>query len=69
MITKEDYIDWRQSEVTKEFFNVVTEKLEDTKEVLINGGSDYDHVQRLIGYGQALKSILRLDYEDVGIEE
>lgn len=54
MISKEEFIDWKQSEVTKAYYQAVDERIEDAKEVLsyeAGKSSDADSFMRGLIYG------------------
>ena len=66
MISREDWIDWKSNTVTKEFFNAIQERIEDSKEILASSaGLDQLADNFFRGFIAAQREVLdfRIDFE------
>lgn len=59
MITKEDWVAWKSSPVTKIFLARIKEKREGLKEGIAEGVVDGDELQRTIGRCMSLIDVLQ----------
>lgn len=65
-MTREDFVIWKTSNVTKTVFGLIEEKIEDAKEVLIRqAGIDSTEDAVLRGYIRALYDVLNVDLQEV----
>lgn len=62
MITKQDFIDWKSSPVTKAYFQEVDKLIENMKEELTF--TDVDMLRYKQGYIQSLKDILNVELQE-----
>lgn len=62
IITEEEWNDWKQHEVTREFFKSLKEERERIKEQLILGGFDEEGVAR--GMARGLQDLIDMKYDD-----
>ena len=68
-ISKEDWIQWQSSEVTKAFFNAIQERINDTKDVLVGSAgldSSSDNFYRgfIAGQNEITEFKIEFDEED-----
>jgi len=63
IITKDEFLEWKDSDVTVEFFNLCLKKREEFKENLI---SDlYENEEFVKGKAAVLRELLDMKYEDM----
>ena len=62
VVTEQEYLDWKDSRVTRAFFKALDNDREWIKEMLLAGTEDDSEVR---GRAAALTNILRMKYEDL----
>jgi hypothetical protein len=68
MITKEDWVDWKQHKVTKMFLKAVHDKREALKEGIADGAVEGDELQRTIGRCMSLYDTINFALHELVIE-
>lgn len=64
-ITKEDFLEWKELDVTKAFFAAASERVEDAKEILANeAGKDPDNDNFFRGFIYAYNEMREFRVED-----
>jgi hypothetical protein len=63
-ITHQEFLEWKQEEVTKAFFKALHNNREELKEGLVTGLHD-DSIMNVQGRCAAVQRILEVEYEDV----
>lgn len=64
-ITKEDFLEWKELDVTKAFFAAAAERVEDAKEILANeAGKDPDNDNFFRGFIYAYNEMRDFRVED-----
>ena len=64
VLTEQEFLAWKQEEVTKAFFKSLSNNREELKEGLVNGLYN-DQVQEIQGRCAAVNNIITASYEDV----
>lgn len=65
MISKQEFLQWKENPVTEEVFNTIAQRIEDAKDVLsVSAGNDSLNDRFLAGMIQAYREILDTSYED-----
>lgn len=65
MITKEEWVDWKNDPVTEAFMETVNERIEDAKEILANSaGIDNANDNFMRGFIKAFNEMLDFRVED-----
>ena len=64
-ITKEEFLQWKESPVTKAVFEVIDNRIEDAKEVLaVTAGEDCKKDGILVGMIRAFRELQEINYDD-----
>lgn len=63
ILTPDEFLEWKQLEITKEFFKALKAHREIMKEALINGL--YENEEFAKGKATALKQLIEMTYEDM----
>ncbi len=64
-VTKEEFVQWKESPVTKAVFEVIEGRIEDAKEVLaVTAGDDCKNDGILVGMIRAFRELKEIDYDD-----
>lgn len=64
-MTKEDFVDWKNSPVTKQVFKMIEAKIEELKDRLVREVTyKEDNPEGTAGAIHALRDILEIDYEE-----
>ena len=64
-ITKEEFLQWKESPVTKAVFEVIDNRIEDAKEVLaVTAGEDCKNDGILVGMIRAFRELQEINYDD-----
>lgn len=64
-MTKDDFLAWKSSTVTKEVFRAILLRREEVKELCIrSAGRDPNYDSRLSGMAEAFNTILDIDFEE-----
>ena len=70
MIEKHEFIDWKNSEVTKLVFQIVQNRIDEIKDNLsVNAGLDSQLDRFYVGMAHAFKEVLEIDFIDTGGSE
>jgi len=70
MISYADYLSWKESEVTRTFFQILRDKILYHNDRLISSElTDLGRVGREVGAIHTLRDILEIDYKDVVNDE
>lgn len=71
-ITKDDFVAWRDSPVTRNFLQAIVDRIDEKSEVLANGGvlGEYCEARyaNAVGYIAAMNEVLEFEPADVGVE-
>ena len=62
VVTEQEFLEWKESRVTKAFYKALSKDREWLKEVLLAGSEDDANVR---GRAAAITAILALDYESL----
>lgn len=66
LITKGDFLDWKQHNVTKAFFDAAQQRIEDAKDVLsFSAGNDVLQDRILVGLIQAYREMQDFYIDDM----
>ncbi len=64
-VTKEEFLQWKESHVTKAVFNVIQNRIDDAKEVLaVTAGEDCKNDGILVGMIRAFRELQEIDFDD-----
>ena len=64
-VSREEFVQWRESAVTKEIFNIIENRIEDAKEILsVQAGLEPDQDRLLVGMIKAFNEVLEISYEE-----
>lgn len=63
-MTKEQFLEWKESEVTKWVFKYLEQQKQDYLERLGNGIDDDKYTDKIVGRVQAYNDLLLIDWED-----
>ena len=70
MISKEDFIDWKKNPVTEALFQGLAEKIKDGMiELSYTAGEDTSQDKYKCGMIHAYRSVLQIEFEDMGGED
>lgn len=64
-VTKNEFLEWKSSYVTKQFLEAIQNRIEETKEILaISAGLEPDNDRYLVGMIRAFNEVLDVSVED-----
>ena len=63
IITKDEFLEWKQSDVTVELFNLLKKKREEIKENLVS--DVYDNEEFVKGKALVMLELIEMKYEDM----
>lgn len=64
-VTKEEFLEWKQSYVTQEVFKVLIDRIEEAKEILsYNAGNSQLDDKYITGMIHAFREVMQVDWED-----
>jgi len=65
LVNYEDFVNWKQDPVTKQFFNQIEDKIEEVKDLLVqDAGKDPEGDRYLCGYARACYDILATEFKE-----
>lgn len=66
LVTKQEFLDWKQNSVTKAFFDAARQRIEEAKEILsYSAGTDSVNDRVLVGMIQAYREMQEFRVEDI----
>jgi len=64
-ISKDEFIQWKENPVTQQVFDVVSNRIEDAKEILANNAGLEPEADRFyVGMIRAFREVQEISYED-----